>query len=48
MECAHEVGSVSIGKKARLNITVPMASVAHLPYAFGNILLQPLDKFLIA
>jgi imidazolonepropionase len=48
MECAHEVGSVSIGKKARLNITVPMSSVAHLPYAFGNILLQPLDKFLMA
>jgi imidazolonepropionase len=48
MECAHEVGSVSIGKKARLNITVPMASVAHLPYAFGSILLQPLDKFLMA
>ncbi len=48
MECADEVGSVSVGKKARLNITVPMPSIAHLPYAFGNIQLQSLDKFLMA
>ena len=48
MGCADEAGSIAVGKKARLNITVPMPSIAHLPYAFGNVQLQPLDKFLMA
>jgi imidazolonepropionase len=48
MGCADEVGSIAVGKKARLNITTPMNSIAHLPYAFGNVHVQPLDKFLMA
>lgn len=48
MGCADEVGSIAVGKKARLNITTPMNSIVHLPYAFGNVHVQPLDKFLMA
>jgi imidazolonepropionase len=40
MECAHELGSISIGKKANLIITKPVPSLAYLPYAFGSNLLE--------
>lgn len=40
MECADEVGSITIGKKANLIITKPISSVAYLPYAFGTDLIE--------
>jgi imidazolonepropionase len=36
MECAHQVGSIRIGKVANLIITKPIPSLAYLPYAFGQ------------
>jgi imidazolonepropionase len=44
MECAQELGSISIGKKASLVITKPVPSLAYLPYAFGSNLI---DKVMI-
>ncbi|MGG9962820.1 amidohydrolase family protein [Ferruginibacter sp. SUN106] len=44
MELQHEVGSISIGKKANLIFTKPIPSLAYLPYAFGNNLI---DKVMI-
>lgn len=36
MELEQEMGSVAVGKKARLIITKPVSSVAYLPYSFGE------------
>ncbi len=36
MDLQDTVGSVSVGKKANLFITVPMPSPAYLPYSFGS------------
>ncbi|MDN3669823.1 imidazolonepropionase [Echinicola jeungdonensis] len=36
MELEAEVGNIAKGKKANLVITKPMPSLAFLPYAFGN------------
>lgn len=44
MELAHEVGSLSVGKRANLLITRPVPSLAYLPYAFGQ---DHLDTVLI-
>jgi len=40
MECAGDVGSISVGKKANLIITQPVPSLAYLPYAFGSNLIE--------
>lgn len=40
MECANEVGSISIGKKANLILTKPVPSLAYLPYSFGSNLIE--------
>jgi imidazolonepropionase len=45
MELQNEVGSIAIGKKANLIFTKPIPSLAYLPYAFGNNLI---DKVMIA
>jgi imidazolonepropionase len=44
MECAKELGSIGIGKKANLIVTKPVPSLAYLPYAFGSNLI---DKVMI-
>jgi imidazolonepropionase len=44
MELKDEVGSIMIGKKANLISTKPISSLAYLPYAFGNNLI---DKMMI-
>lgn len=44
MEVEDTLGSVTIGKKANLIITRPIPSLAYLPYAFGDNLI---DKVLI-
>lgn len=44
MELQDEVGSITVGKKANLIFTKPIPSVAYLPYAFGNNLV---DKVMI-
>ncbi len=44
MEIEKEYGSISPGKKANLIFTKPVPSLAYLPYAFGNNLI---DKVLI-
>ena len=36
MGLSHELGSISIGKKANLFITKPMSSHAYLAYSFGS------------
>lgn len=36
MEQQHEVGSIRRGKKANLIITVPVDTLAYLPYSFGE------------
>jgi imidazolonepropionase len=45
MELQNEVGSITIGKKANLIFTIPIPSLAFLPYAFGNNLI---DKVMVA
>ncbi|MFL5789436.1 MAG: imidazolonepropionase [Flavisolibacter sp.] len=40
MELQNEVGSITTGKKANLIITKPIPSLAYLPYAFGNNLIE--------
>jgi imidazolonepropionase len=40
MELEKELGSITIGKKANLIFTKPVPSVAYLPYAFGNNLID--------
>ncbi|MGF2412073.1 imidazolonepropionase [Ferruginibacter sp.] len=44
MELQNEVGSITIGKKANLIFTIPIPSLAYLPYCFGNNLI---DKVMI-
>lgn len=44
MELQDQVGSITVGKKANLIFTKPIPSVAYLPYAFGNNLV---DKVMI-
>ncbi|MEO6547922.1 MAG: imidazolonepropionase [Ferruginibacter sp.] len=44
MECGHELGSITIGKKANLIFTKPIPSLAYLPYSFGSNLV---DKVMI-
>ena len=36
MELQHQLGTIARGKKARFIITKPMSSLAYLPYAFGE------------
>jgi len=40
MELQNELGSITIGKKANLIFTKPMPSLAYLPYAFGDNLID--------
>lgn len=40
MELQNEAGSITIGKKANLIFTKPIPSLAFLPYAFGNNLID--------
>jgi imidazolonepropionase len=40
MELEEETGSIFIGKRANLIITKPIPSIAYLPYAFGNNLID--------
>ena len=44
MELGHQLGSITIGKKANLIFTKPMPSLAYLPYSFGTNLI---DKVMI-
>jgi imidazolonepropionase len=44
MELQHEVGSITIGKKANLIFTKQIPSIAYIPYSFGNNLI---DKVMI-
>jgi imidazolonepropionase len=44
MELEKETGSITVGKKANLIFTKPIPSLAYLPYAFGNNLI---DKVMI-
>jgi len=44
MELQNEVGSISVGKNANLIFTKPVASLAYLPYSFGENLI---DKVMI-
>jgi imidazolonepropionase len=45
MEVQHEVGSITIGKKANLIFTKPISSLAYLPYSFATNLI---DKVMIS
>ncbi len=40
MGLSHEVGSITIGKKANFFITKPISSYAFIPYSFGNNLIE--------
>lgn len=40
MEVQQEVGSIAVGKRANLIVTKPTPSLAYLPYAFGNNLIE--------
>ncbi len=40
LETGDTLGSITIGKKANLLFTVPMPSLAYLPYAFGSNLVR--------
>lgn len=40
MHLSHEVGSITIGKKANFFITKPISSYAFIPYAFGSHLIE--------
>ena len=44
MEIENDYGSISVGKKANLIFTKPVPSLAHLPYSFGDNLI---DKVMI-
>jgi imidazolonepropionase len=44
MQLENEVGSITVGKKANLIFTKQVSSLAYLPYAFGNNLI---DKIMI-
>jgi imidazolonepropionase len=36
LELSHEIGSVTVGKKANVFLTKPIPSIAFLPYSFGE------------
>ena len=40
MNLSHEVGSITIGKKANFFITKPISSYSFIPYAFGSNLIE--------
>lgn len=40
MELGNELGSITVGKKANLIFTKPIASLAYLPYSFGSNLIK--------
>ena len=40
MELENEVGSITVGKRANLILTKPVPSLAYLPYAFGDNLVE--------
>ena len=40
MECANELGSISVGKKASLILTKQVPSLAYIPYSFGSNLIE--------
>lgn len=40
MNLSHEVGSITIGKKANFFITKPITSYAFIPYSFGSNLIE--------
>jgi imidazolonepropionase len=40
MECADELGSITVGKKANLVLTQAVPSLAYLPYSFGTNLVE--------
>lgn len=40
IELEQEMGSITVGKKASIIITKPVPSVAYLPYAFGENLIE--------
>ena len=40
MELEHELGSITVGKRANLIFTKPMSSLASLPYSFGTNLID--------
>lgn len=40
MHLSHEVGSITLGKKANFFITKPISSYAFIPYAFGSQLIE--------
>ena len=44
MELQHELGSITIGKKANLILTKPIPSLAYIPYSFGSNLI---DKIML-
>jgi len=44
MGLEHEMGSITVGKRANLIITKPVPSLAYIPYAFGTNLI---DKIII-
>jgi imidazolonepropionase len=44
MDLQHEVGSITVGKKANLIFTRSIPSIDYLPYAFGSNLI---DKVMI-
>ena len=44
MELQNEVGSIAVGKAANLIFTLPVPSLAYLPYAFGT---NHIDKVMI-
>jgi imidazolonepropionase len=44
LELADEVGTISKGKRANIMITKEIPSLAYIPYAFGD---QLIDKVII-
>jgi imidazolonepropionase len=40
MQLSHEVGSITIGKKANFFITKPISSYGFIPYSFGSNLIE--------
>lgn len=40
MDLQHETGSIAAGKKANFILTQPIPSLAYIPYAFGNNLVE--------
>lgn len=44
LELEHELGSITLGKKANLIVTKKIPSVGHIPYAFGS---NPIEQMII-